>query len=250
MIVRRKDIVPDVTTGGLDTVGVRLPSSEVARTLIRESGCPIAAPSANISGRPSPTTAEHVIHDLYGRIDGIICGEDCDFGIESSVIDITCETPMILRPGAITCEMFSEALGRKVAVDQSLFKRPQNILDPEKVEDTGTLEDEDFHPRSPGMKYKHYAPCAEMIVFDGEIGSVRKAMDAEAKELEKQGKSVFKLSFTDEKLAAHELFAKLREADELGVDVILAEALPEQGLGFSVMNRMLKSAGYNVRRII
>ena len=157
MIVRRKDIVPDVTTGGLDTVGVRLPSSEVARTLIRESGCPIAAPSANISGRPSPTTAEHVIHDLYGRIDGIICGEDCDFGIESSVIDMTCETPMILRPGAITCEMFSEALGRKVAVDQSLFKRPQNILDPEKVEDTGTLEDEDFHPRSPGMKYKHYA---------------------------------------------------------------------------------------------
>ena len=100
------------------------------------------------------------------------------------------------------------------------------------------------------MKYKHYAPCAEMIVFDGEIGSVRKAMDAEAKELEKQGKSVFKLSFIDEKLAAHELFAKLREADELGADVILAEALPEQGLGFSVMNRMLKSAGYNVRRII
>ena len=89
-----------------------------------------------------------------------------------------------------------------------------------------------------------------MIVFDGEIGSVRKAMDAEAKELEKQGKSVFKLSFIDEKLAAHELFAKLREADELGADVILAEALPEQGLGFSVMNRMLKSAGYNVRRII
>lgn len=250
MIVRRKDIVPDVTTGGLDTVGVRLPSSEVARTLIRESGCPIAAPSANISGRPSPTTAEHVIHDLYGRIDGIICGEDCDFGIESSVIDMTCETPMILRPGAITQEMFSEALGREVAVDQSLFKRPQNILDPEKIEDMGTPTDEDFHPRSPGMKYKHYAPCAEMIVFDGEIGSVRKAMDAEAKELEKQGKSVFKLSFTDEKLAAHELFAKLREADELGVDVILAEALPEQGLGFSVMNRMLKSAGYNVRRII
>ncbi|MBF1178113.1 MAG: L-threonylcarbamoyladenylate synthase, partial [[Eubacterium] sulci] len=242
--------VPDVTTGGLDTVGVRLPSSEVARALIRESGCPIAAPSANISGRPSPTTAEHVIHDLYGRIDGIICGDDCDFGIESSVIDMTCETPMILRPGAITQEMFSEALGREVAVDQSLFKRPQNILDPEKVKDMGTLEDEDFHPRSPGMKYKHYAPCAEMIVFDGEIGSVRKAMDAEAKELEKQGKSVFKLSFTDEKLAAHELFAKLREADELGVDVILAEALPEQGLGFSVMNRMLKSAGYNVRRII
>ena len=250
MIVRRKDIVPDVTTGGLDTVGVRLPSSEVARTLIRESGCPIAAPSANISGRPSPTTAEHVIHDLYGRIDGIICGEDCDFGIESSVIDMTCDTPMILRPGAITCEMFSEALGREVAVDQSLFKRPQNILDPEKIEDTGTPTDEDFHPKSPGMKYKHYAPYAEMIIFDGEGDSVRKAMDAEADELEKQGKSVFKLSFTDEKLAAHELFTKLREADELGADVILAEALPEQGLGFSVMNRMLKSAGYNVRRII
>ena len=250
MIVRRKDIVPDVTTGGLDTVGVRLPSSDVARSLIKESGCPIAAPSANISGRPSPTTAEHVIHDLYGRIDGIICGEDCDFGIESSVIDMTCDPPMILRPGAITREMFSEALDKEVAVDQSLFKRPKNILEPEHVTGAEAPEsDDDFHPRSPGMKYKHYAPCAEMIIFDGESESVMKAMDAETEELEKQGKSVFKLSFTDEKLAAHELFAKLREADELGVDVILAEALPEQGLGFSVMNRMLKSAGYNVRRI-
>lgn len=250
MIVRRKDIVPDVTTGGLDTVGVRLPSSDVARSLIKESGCPIAAPSANISGRPSPTTAEHVIHDLYGRIDGIICGEDCDFGIESSVIDMTCDPPMILRPGAITREMFSETLDKEVAVDQSLFKRPKNILEPEHVADAEAQErDDDFHPRSPGMKYKHYAPCAEMIIFDGESESVMKAMDAETEELEKQGKSVFKLSFTDEKLAAHELFAKLREADELGVDVILAEALPEQGLGFSVMNRMLKSAGYNVRRI-
>lgn len=250
MIVRRKDIVPDVTTGGLDTVGVRLPSSYVARSLIKESGCPIAAPSANISGRPSPTTAEHVIHDLYGRIDGIICGEDCDFGIESSVIDMTCDPPMILRPGAITREMFSEALDKEVAVDQSLFKRPKNILEPEYVAGAEAPEsDDDFHPRSPGMKYKHYAPCAEMIIFDGESESVMKAMDAETEELEKQGKSVFKLSFTDEKLAAHELFAKLREADELGVDVILAEALPEQGLGFSVMNRMLKSAGYNVRRI-
>ena len=250
MIVRRKDIVPDVTTGGLDTVGVRLPSSDVARSLIKESGCSIAAPSANISGRPSPTTAEHVIHDLYGRIDGIICGEDCDFGIESSVIDMTCDPPMILRPGAITREMFSETLDKEVAVDQSLFKRPKNILEPEHVADAEAQErDDDFHPRSPGMKYKHYAPCAEMIIFDGESESVMKAMDAETEELEKQGKSVFKLSFTDEKLAAHELFAKLREADELGVDVILAEALPEQGLGFSVMNRMLKSAGYNVRRI-
>lgn len=250
MIVRRKDIVPDVTTGGLDTVGVRLPSSDVARSLIKESRCPIAAPSANISGRPSPTTAEHVIHDLYGRIDGIICGEDCDFGIESSVIDMTCDPPMILRPGAITRDMFSEALGKEVAVDQSLFKRPKNILEPEHVAGAEVPEsDDDFHPRSPGMKYKHYAPCAEMIIFDGESKSVMKAMDAETEELEKQGKSVFKLSFTDEKLAAHELFAKLREADELGVDVILAEALPEQGLGFSVMNRMLKSAGYNVRRI-
>ena len=250
MIVRRKDIVPDVTTGGLDTVGVRLPSSDVARSLIKESGCPIAAPSANISGRPSPTTAEHVIHDLYGRIDGIICGDDCDFGIESSVIDMTCDPPMILRPGAITREMFSEALGKEVAVDQSLFKIPKNILEPEHVTGAEAQErDDDFHPRSPGMKYKHYAPCAEMIIFDGESESVMKAMDAETEELEKQGKSVFKLSFTDEKLAAHELFAKLREADELGVDVILAEALPEQGLGFSVMNRMLKSAGYNVRRI-
>lgn len=256
MILRRSSIVPDVTTGGLDTVGVRLPSNEVARKLIKEAGCPLAAPSANISGRPSPTTAEHVIYDLYGRVDAIICGEGCDYGIESSVIDMTGEVPTILRPGAITREMFSEALVKDVAMDKNLYQRPEKLIDPEqnassdyKDAEPGDSDEQDFRPKSPGMKYKHYAPEAEMIVFEGEHQSVIRAIDEEEKCLSEQGKSVYRLSFTDEQIAAHELFAKLREADSSGADVILAEALPEKGLGFSVMNRMLKSAGYNVRRI-
>ena len=155
MIVPRLSVVPDVTTGGLDTVGIRMPDHPAALELIRLSGCPIAAPSANLSGKPSPTTAGHVADDLSGRIDAVVCGEDCQVGIESSVIDVTTDAPMILRPGIITKEDFERALGKPVALDPTLNRRPD------------TFNNDEFKPKAPGMKYKHYAPKAEMIIFEG-----------------------------------------------------------------------------------
>lgn len=230
LIVKRLPVVPDVTTGGLETVGVRFPSHPVAQALILASGKPIAAPSANLSGKPSPTTADHVVKDMMGRVDAIIKSTDCQHGIESTVIDMTGVVPMILRPGVITSDMLSEVLGKKVKLDPALNARLG----------------EDFRPRSPGMKYKHYAPQAEMRIYSGDKDKVKKAIEEAKAELIQAGQSVKVIEFDDEITAAHQLFAKLREADEEGIDVILAAALPEEGLGFSVMNRMLKSAGYNV----
>ena len=235
MIVRRKPAVPDVTTGGLDTVGVRLPSNETARHLIRTAGCPVAAPSANLSGRPSPTEPGHVIADLDGRIDAVIVSGRCDVGIESTVVDVTGENPEILRPGIITAEDMEQVLGKAVKLDPSLLTNPKAGL----------------RPKAPGMKYKHYAPKAEMEIFEGTPKAVREAIEEERRRLESEGRKVAVMIFEEggEKSAAHDLFAFLRRADEEGADDILVSALPEKGVGFSVMNRMLKSAGYNVRRI-
>lgn len=235
MIVRRKPAVPDVTTGGLDTVGVRLPSNETARQLIRTAGCPVAAPSANLSGRPSPTEPGHVIADLDGRIDAVIVSGRCDVGIESTVVDVTGENPEILRPGIITAEDMEQVLGKAVKLDPSLLTNPKAGL----------------RPKAPGMKYKHYAPKAEMEIFEGAPKAVREAIEEERRRLESEGRKVAVMIFEEggEKSAAHDLFAFLRRADEEGADDILVSALPEKGVGFSVMNRMLKSAGYNVRRI-
>lgn len=239
MITKRRPIIPDVTTGGLDTVGIRMPESRIARELIEQSGCAIAAPSANLSGKPSPTEARHVLHDLDGRIDAVIDGGPCRVGIESTVIDMTEDTPMILRPGILTREDFEEALGKPVLLDPSLNARP----------DPGAAKK--LKPRAPGMKYKHYAPDAKMILFEGEPSAVAEEIERERRELEKQGLSVMVIEFTEaqEKEAAHEIFRRLRQADEEGDDVILAAALPEEGVGFSVMNRMLKSAGFNIRKV-
>lgn len=247
MIVPRLPVVPDVTTGGLDTVGLRMPSHPAALELIRLSGCPIAAPSANLSGKPSPTTAKHVIDDLSGKIDAIICSGDCQVGIESSVIDMTEDTPMILRPGIITKEDFEKALGKTVALDPTLNRRPDMFNNG----DAGADTEEDFKPRAPGMKYKHYAPKAEMIIFEGERQAARGAIEAERTAREDAGQKVCLILFDggDERTAAHDFFARLREADDAGADVILAAALAEEGIGFSVMNRMLKSAGYNIRKV-
>ena len=163
MVVPARPEVPRVTTGGLDTVAVRMPDSSTALELIREAGCPLAGPSANLSGHPSPTTAAHVYDDLHGRIDAIIQGEPCKVGIESTVIDMTSDKPMILRPGIITPEELSTALGKDVGIDPAILKKP------EIVKGDGLLEaGEDFKPKSPGMKYKHYAPKAEMIIFKGD----------------------------------------------------------------------------------
>ena len=249
MVVPAKDIVPRVTTGGLDTVAVRMPSDEVARKLIIESGLPIAAPSANLSGHPSPTTYRHCIDDLMGRVDAIICGADCQVGIESTVIDMTGgddRPPVILRPGIVTAERISQVIGREVNLDPSLLKRPE--IDRE----TGNpVTGQDFRPKSPGMKYKHYAPQAEMTIFRGPHEAVLRTIESRKAQLEAQGKKVAVITYSDseQETAAREFFARLRECDKDGTDVILASALKEEGVGFSVMNRMFKSAGYNVEDV-
>ncbi len=244
MVVPARDLIPRVTTGGLDTVAVRMPSAEVARDLITESGVPIAAPSANLSGHPSPTTYQHCIDDLDGRVDAIICGDDCQVGIESTVIDMTGETPMILRPGILTAEKLSAVLGKEVIPDPSLLKKP------EISKETGNpVANDDFKPKSPGMKYKHYAPKAQMTIYRGsDEDAVIEAIEREASRLREQGKKVETIIYTDDESekAAHEFFGRLRDCDKNDTDVILAAALKEDGVGFSVMNRMFKSAGYNI----
>ena len=236
MICQKTYEVPYVTTGGLDSVGIRMPSNEVARALIRAAGCPIAAPSANLSGKPSPTSAEHVKDDFDGKIGAIIDGGPCEIGIESTVIDMTGDVPMILRPGIMTQEDFEEKLGVPVILDPALNKKP---------------EDPDFHPKAPGMKYRHYAPKAPMIIFEGEEEAVLEAIEREKDEHEMEGEDVVVITFGQDEAveAARELFAKLREADKEKADLILAAALPQKGVGFSVMNRMLKSAGFNIRKV-
>lgn len=247
MIVPAKPLIPKVTTGGLDTVGIRMPSSPVAMALIRESGTPIAAPSANLSGKPSPTSYQHVVDDLDGRIDGIIAGEDCEAGIESTVIDMTEETPSILRPGVITAEMISAALGKEIKIDPALLEKP-DIFNNGGLLQTG----DDFKPKSPGMKYKHYAPKAEMIIYSGDRDKVTAAMAEEKLNRSALGQKVEIIMYDDEQLetAAHDFFARLRACDKNGVDVILAAALKEDGIGFAVMNRMFKSAGYHIKEVL
>ena len=245
MVCPALDIIPRVTTGGLATVGIRFPSDPVATALISESGTPIAAPSANLSGKPSPTSPRHVADDLEGRIDAIIAGEECKAGIESTVVDMTGETPMILRPGVITAEDMSAVLGKKVGIDPALLEKPNITGD-------GLLQTEpSFKPKAPGMKYKHYAPKAEMIIYQGEPEAVRQAMAEEKLKLNSFGQKVETIIFDDEhpEEAAHDFFARLRACDKQGVDVILASALREDGIGFAVMNRMFKSAGYNIKNV-
>lgn len=236
MIVQKKEDVPYVTTGNLETVGVRMPENGVARQLIELSGRVIAAPSANISGKPSPTNFHHVIDDLDGKIDAVICSSPSNIGIESTVIDMTGETPVILRPGYITRENVQWLLKKNVEMDSALNRKPG--------------DDEDFSPRAPGMKYRHYAPDAEMIIFQGKPEAVAEAMDLEQRERQSLGERVCIISYDgDEKAAARNFFAQLRQADKDGYDIILVAALPEKGIGFSVMNRMFKSASFNIRKV-
>lgn len=243
MVVPAKPVIPKVTTGGLETVGIRMPSNPVAAELIKKAGVPIAAPSANLSGKPSPTKFSHVVDDLDGRIDGIIAGEECQAGIESTVVDMTEEIPVILRPGVITQKQLSHALGKEVRIDPALLEHP-DIFNNDGLLETG----KDFKPKAPGMKYKHYAPKAEMIIYSGDREKVALAMAEEKMERIKWGQKVETILYDDEhpETAAHQFFAQLRTCDKNGVDVILAAALKEDGIGFAVMNRMFKSAGYNI----
>lgn len=235
-IMKKTPEVPMTTTGGLETVGIRMPENETARALIRAARRPIAAPSANRSGKPSPTTYSDVLEDMDGRIDAILMGEDCKVGIESTVLDLTGEVPMILRPGYITKEMLENALGSEVQYDPAL------MMDPTAWENQG-----DFHPKAPGMKYKHYAPKAQVRILEGGDEEVHAQMEELKRFYHYQRKKVAVLDYgRDSQAAAKDFFARLRELDRESVEVILVHALPEEELGFSVMNRMLKSAGYDV----
>lgn len=245
MIFERNDRVPDVTTGGLDTVGVRMPSDPTARKLIKESGVPIAAPSANLSGKPSPTKAEHVAYDMDGRIDAIIYGDDCAVGIESTVVSVKDDEIVILRPGKITAKDMAVVTGMKVTVD------PAIALDRDIKKDGDIIEEKDYKPMAPGMKYRHYAPDADMLVIEGDADKVEAEIKRRKKTLEKEGKKVGVIFFGTKGFdeAAHDLFARLREMDQQHVDIILAGAVEKKGLGYAVMNRMLKSAGNNVIKV-
>ncbi len=248
MVFLKSDRVPYGTTGGLDTVAVRMPEREEARRLIAMAGVPVAAPSANLSGRPSPTTAQHVWQDLNGRIEMILDGGPVGIGLESTIVDVSGERPVLLRPGAVTLEMLEEVVG-KVEVDPAISGIPG----------------EDVRPKAPGMKYRHYAPRAEMVLVEGEIKAVVDKINSLVKSREEEGctagiicteetrrqywrgivRSVGKRS--QEETIAHNLFAVLREFDDLGVDYIYSESFSQDHLGYAIMNRMKKAAGY--RRI-
>lgn len=234
LVLPKEEKVPDETTGGLSTVAIRMPDNPVALELIKQSDCPIAAPSANLSGRPSPTKCEHVVEDLKGKIPIILNGGNCRVGIESTVLDLTGEIPTILRPGILTQGDLEMVIGDKVVLDPDLNrKKHQDILS----------------PKAPGMKYTHYAPKAEMIIIQGNPDRVRIEIERMKRANEEKGRVVGVILFAEQafRQAAHDFFAELRSLDDQGVDLILAGALNDENpIGFAVMNRMLKSAGYHI----
>jgi len=232
LVLPKFPVVPDETTGGLDTVAIRCPSNRTARRLIELSGVPIAAPSANTSGCPSPTRWEHVRDDLDGKIDAVIMGEPCEGGIESTVIDMTGDLPLILRPGLVTPELVTKVTGLFCDYDPAIKGMP---------------ESEKLVPKAPGMKYKHYAPKAKMTLYSGDIKLVRDRIEKDKEGLEASGSRVCCILYEDGLTAAKHLFDDLRKADEDKFDIILAAALPQdKSVNYSVMNRMLKSAAYNI----
>ena len=233
MVLPKLDAVPKETTGGLDTVAIRMPKSEATLEFIRKSGTCVSGPSANLSGHPSPTTWQHVVNDLALNIDAIICGDPCEGGIESTVMDV--ETLTIYRPGLITPEMISAVLGgEEVQYDEALFAAP--------TEPRGAY-DKDFHPKAPGMKYKHYAPKADMCIYWGTDKQVETAIKSAKFAAKLRRRKVYVIK----KIEPATFFAELRRADDEGADLILARALDtDDSISFSVMNRALKASGFNL----
>ena len=245
LIFEKQYIVPFGTTGGLNTVAVRMPTDEIARAVIRAGGGYISAPSANTSGRPSPTSAQHVLEDFDGRIDMIIDGGNVDIGLESTILDMTVEPPMILRPGAITREMLEEVVG-EVAVDATLLN-----------------DDHGEAPKAPGMKYRHYAPKAQLIIVEGETEEAVKAIrqiayeqthlgfkvgiiaTAETEEFYTNGVVKNIGTRSNESSIAKNLYRVLREFDEEDVDYIYSESFDADGIGDAIMNRLEKAAGHH-----
>lgn len=241
IILKKKNIIPKTVTAGLDTVAIRFPAHNVARALIKAAGVPIAAPSANLSGKPSPTKARHVINDMIGRIDGIIDGGDCNVGVESTIVDFTGDKPVILRPGGITYEDLKNA-GIDAEIDKNILKS----LSANEV------------PKCPGMKYKHYAPNADVTVVEGEKTVVKNKIKELLEENRNKITGVLSMNDADYDTAvilnagkdnkeyAKNLFSSLREFDELGVEVVFAEFCEDDGYGLAVKNRLYKAAGQKV----
>lgn len=248
MIFEKSESVPYETTGGLETVAVRMPVNRIALDLIKKSGVFIAAPSANTSGRPSPTKASHVITDLSGKINMIIDGGSVGIGLESTILDMTSDIPVILRPGYITRSMLEKAVGR-VDIDKAVVSR--------KI-------DEGLMPKAPGMKYKHYAPKGNLTICEGDLDKVSDYINKIAEEKINQGykvgiiatdESVNKYRYgvvktigtrKNEDTIAKRLYSLLREFDDLEIDYIYTESFEDDALGQAIMNRLIKAAGYQL----
>lgn len=253
LILPKKNVVPAVVTAGLETVAVRMPAHPVALALIKAARVPVAAPSANLSGKPSPTTAEHVLKDLGGKIEAVVDGGRSSVGLESTVLDLTAPVPTVLRPGGITLEELQEVLG-EVAVDPAVSS--QGSL-------TGLI------PKAPGMKYTHYSPQAEVYLVEGSLEEVAEKFKELVGKAKAQGKRVglmateemlFLLremnpspdhieilgSGTDLAQVAARLYGALRNCDRYQLDVVFAQTFSEEGLGVAIMNRLRKAAGFKV----
>lgn len=244
IVLKKKNIVPDGTTGGLKTVAIRMPSHPAALEMIKNSGVFVAAPSANISGRPSPTTARHVIEDMNNRIDMILDGGPVGIGIESTIVDLTGDIPTILRPGFITKSMLENIVGN-VAIDKALIEPDSNL-----------------RPKAPGMKYTHYAPKGVLTIVEGAhiIETINKLLsekttqnykvavittDENADQYNCENILIVGNSNKGETIAA-KLYAVLRQCDELNIDYIYSEAFYTGELGNAIMNRLLKAAGHRI----
>lgn len=248
LIFDKSKVVPYSTTGGLETIAIRMPSHPIAYELIKASGLYLAAPSANTSGRPSPTRAEHVVDDLDGKIDYIIDGGKVDIGLESTILDVTGTIPIVLRPGYITTAMIEDVVGH-VRVDKTITTKSYNP---------------NIIAKAPGMKYKHYAPKGKLIIFEGQMDKVIKKINEVTKEkLEENYKvgiiatdetiDLYKKGYVktigtrkDEETIARGLFEILREFDTGEVDYIFTESFNNSNLGQAIMNRLLKAAGYHI----
>lgn len=246
MILRKSSLVPRETTGGLDTVAIRFPSNKIAQALIRAEGGFIAAPSANRSGRPSPTLAQYCREDLDGRVEMIIDGGQVGIGVESTIVDLTEEKPTILRPGYITKEMLDRVIG-EVDVDATIL--------------AGTSAQ---HPKAPGMKYRHYAPKGDLTIVEGTRDQVAAYINAALARAEKEGhrtgvictdetRALYRADSVksagtrrDEATIAHDLFRILREFDDENIDVMYSENFDAAGIGMAVMNRLMKAAGHQI----
>lgn len=250
MIVWKNDKVPYETTGGMDTVAIRMPDHPIALKLIEQSGCLIAAPSANTSGKPSPTEAAHVALDLDGKIPMILDGGPVGIGIESTIIDLTEDMPMILRPGYITQQMLEDVLGEEVKIDPGII-----------------ASDSLTKPKAPGMKYKHYAPKADLVLVDGDADKVVREINelVQAKKAAGQKVGIIATDETkdlyqadivvsigareDEDAIAKHLYKILREFDDWNVDAIYSESFATPRIGQAIMNRLLKAAGHQVLQV-